>query len=169
MPRITGTIGSAAGLHIGLTRAGNGEKGVNVPDNVQRAAEIPEQQTIEEALTTEGEPNADPTSEDSAGTSSEDAPGPAAEAAPTGNGGPRELDPTIVAGAESLTADSLTSDSGPEATTEAKSSTPQEHRFRITHETSNPGAPSPHSVRTSAAMLLEDVAPYLAELAAKFL
>jgi hypothetical protein len=132
-------------------------------------AEIPGQLTIEEATVTEGEQNSDPTSADSAGTSPESAPGPVAEGASSGNGGPPEPNPTDALGTSADVIDSPVPVEGHSQSADSVQDTPDEHRFRITHETSNPGAPSPHSVLVSAPMMIADAVAFLADLGEKFL
>jgi hypothetical protein len=132
-------------------------------------AEIPGQLTIEEATVTEGEQNSDPTSADSAGTSPEGAPDPVAEGASSGNGGQPEPDPTSAPGTGADVTDPPAPVGNHSQSADSVQDTTDEHRFRITRETSNPGAPSPHSVQVSAPMVIADAVAFLADLGEKFL
>ena len=94
---------------------------------------------------TQGEPDADPTVTDTDATVSAGS-GSASESAPvSGESGPPEPDPT-----------GATSDD-----------TPQSHKFRITHETSNAGDDTPHSVIVSAAMDIDAAWKHLEQLGEK--
>lgn len=127
--------------------------------------EIPGQQTIEEALSVEGEPNSDPTVTD--GESTEDAPPETADDTESASGESTspESDPT----GESIPVDSPVTDyptgSSDTLDTSSGSDTPQQHRFRIVHEQSNLGDASPHRSTTSAPVPFHELGKMLTELA----
>ena len=124
-------------------------------------------EVVPDTETTRGEPSADPTATDTGATVSAES-GSAGESAPvSGESGPPEPDPTtadvpnVEVGTSAPIADTV-----PDATSSG-SDAPQSHKFRVTHEVSNAGDDSPHSVIVSAAMAIDAAWEHLEQLGEK--
>lgn len=132
-------------------------------------AEIPGQSTIEEALTVEGEPNVDPTSEGNAGIPSNDAEPPVIDPATSGestNQEQPEVDPTLT---REGSTPSVSGQTDIQASSDVSQSPDIVHRFRIVHEIADAIDSEAHTFETSHPMALKDALEFLAGFATKIL
>ena len=124
-------------------------------------------EVVPNAEPTRGEPDADPTVTDTGATVSAESGSAGESASVSGESGPPKPDPTGAATGSNATAATTGASSADTAVTSTSDDTPQSHKFRITHETSNEGDDTPHSVIVSAAMDIDAAWKHLEQLGEK--